>query len=697
MPFRKTPANVAVRAVEYSPVGLLKSATVDAYRASQGDISPADVINNVAKGATGSALAIAGYLLAQAGLAKGSEEDDKLAAFQKNQGEMDYSIKIGDTYVSLSQFAPMAVPFFMGVKLQEILEAQEGAISLNSATELLGAITDPMLEMSMLSGVNDAFSNLSNVSGDADALPQLALNAMMSYWMQGLTNGLLGQFEQATEKNRQTTYTANETELDKFLGKGQYKVGQLAAKTPGVDYHQQDYVDAWGRTQSNGDAMTRALNAFLNPTFSSKDRSTEVDAELERLYRDNKNTEDFPDVFPQKRGRSEVYGDGKVMTPDEYLQFSKDSGQMKLELVSDFMASEQYANLDDKQRAEVINDLYQFADDRALKKVKEANGVNAKSDWDDVAALPNLPAYLSAKTAYADAADINNESPNYKAVDAVLAALPTMDRATRDKLDEQSGFKNLRFASEVYGMDSAEFFEIKNLLKTEQASGLMGKDSGASDAAVISKKFEGTDAEKIAALETQNLPYADTGKRRSVVRRFEAAQTENISFDEWAKIEAYVDATKTSDTPNKATIVAAGEKYGYSGSLVYQIYKKISADEDIVQQTNDYFHKDYVEPVGADLAAYLTGEDAPDTEAAKKSGGGRGYGGRGYSRSSKPADLGDSVAAVKSIANSASGSSNSSKYMRQALNDLIAQGKKKSAQPSVNWETLLAGYVKGIK
>lgn len=698
MPFRKTPANVAVRAVEYSPVGLFKTATFDAYRAAIGDMSAAEVINDVAKGATGTALAAAGYLLAQAGLAKGSEEDDELAAFQKTQGEMDYSIKIGDKYVSLSQFAPMAVPFFMGVKLQEILEAQEGAVSLDNVEGLLGCITDPMLEMSMLSGVNDAFDNLSSASGDADALPQLVINAMMSYWMQGLTNSFIGQIEQASEKNRQTIYNENATGFDRFLGSSQYKVGQFMAKIPGRDYHQQDYVDAWGRTQSTGSTGERIYNSFLNPTYSSKNRSTEVDAELERLYRDNKNAEDFPNVFPQKRSRSDVYGDGKLMTADEYLQYSKDSGNMKLELVTDFMESEQYGLLEDSQKAEVISNLYKFADDRALKKVKEANDVNAASTWDDEAELPNLPAYLSAKTAYADAADINNESPNYKAVDAVLAALPTMDRATRDKLDEQSGFKNLRFASEVYGMDSAELFGIKNLLKTEQASGLMGKDSGASDAAVISKKFEGTDAEKIAALETQNLPYADTGKRRSVVRRFEAAQTENISFDEWAKIEAYVDATKTSDTPNKATIVAAGEKYGYSGSLVYQIYKKISADEDTVQQTNDYFHKDYVEPVDADLAAYLTGEDAPDAEAAKKSGGGFGRIRGGRSWSPRPADLGDSVSAVRSIANKGTTGGSSSNYLDKALRQYIsAAANKIGAEPAVNWETLLASYIKNAK
>ena len=701
MPFRKTPANVAVRAVEYSPLGVGK-AIIDGIMTTQGKANAADVINDISKAATGSVLAIAGYMLAARGIARGSEDDDELAAFQSTQGQMDYSIKIGDTYVSLAQFAPNAVPFFMGVKLQELLDESDGIFSTDDITAILSCISDPMLEMSMLSGINDAFNNLSSFSGDSDASIQFAANAMLSFLTQGITNTLVGQFEQAFEENRQTIYTANETNFDKFLGKWQYKAGQTAAKIPGVDYHQQDYVDAWGRTQSNGDTVTRILNSFINPTYFGSDRSTAVDSELERLYRDNKDTEDFPNVFPQKRSRSDVYGDGKLMTADEYLQYSKDSGQMKLELVSDFMESEQYGLLEDSQRAEVISQLYQFADDRALKKVKEANNVDAASNWDDEAMLVDLPAYLSAKTAYVDAADPNNKAPNFNAVDALLATLPAIDRATRDKMDDETGFKNLRFASEVYGMDAEQAIGIRNLVEGEQDKHLKGASSGAADAAVIAKEYKGTDAEKIAALETQNLPYADAGTRRSIVRRFEAAQTEGISFDEWSKIESYVDRTKTSDTPNKATIVAAGEALGYSGSLIYQIYKKYPLDEDIVQQKNDYFHKDYVEPEDVDLFAYLTGlalGKTEETETKKSSGGYRSYGGRswGGSGSNKVVNLGDSVSAVRSIANKGTSSNTNLKYLKQAVSDVISSNKKQQSQaPNVTWQELLAGYVKGL-
>lgn len=385
MPFRKTPANVAVRAVEYSPVGI--AATI--YQAASGKYSSADVINSLSKNVTGTALAAAGWFLAAAGMARGSGDDDdeELNNFQKMQGASDYSVKVGDSYISLSQFAPMAIPFFIGVKLEELLSNSEEPLSLDDMGDILGVITEPMLEMSMLQGVNDLLSSVASLDGNTDAVPSLVTNAIISYLSQGLTNSLIGQMEQASEENRQTTYTDTRSEdataFDRLLGSGgQYDLGKVSAKTPGWDYNQQDYVDAWGRTQSNGSAATRLFNSLLNPTYMTANRSTEVDAELERLHNENAGVEGFPNVFPQKASRSMTYGDDQYMTPDEYLQYSIGRGQKSLELVRDFMGSEQYAQMSDLQRAETISKLYSFAADLAIQKVKAAHDVSTRpSDY----------------------------------------------------------------------------------------------------------------------------------------------------------------------------------------------------------------------------------------------------------------------------------------------------------------------------
>lgn len=485
MPFRKTPANVAVRAIEYSPVGVAET-IYKGVQAAKGQATTADVINSLSKNVTGTSLLVAGYFLAAAGMARGSNDDDeKLSAFQKLQGAMDYSVKIGDRNISLSQLAPMAIPFFMGVKLNELIERSDEPLSLDDAKDILGIVTDPMLEMSMLSGVNDFLNDLSSLNGDTDAIPSLVANAAINYLSQGLTNTLLGQFEQASEENRQTTYTDTKsdeaTDFDKRLGSEfQRKLAGIAAKIPGIDYHQQDYVDAWGRTQSTGTAAERYFNALLNPTYTSEDNSTEVDAELERLYTENKGIEGFPDVLPKRRGRSATYDMGKVMTPDEYLQYSKDSGQMKLELVKDFMGSEQYAGLSDQERADVISKLYSFADDRAVQKVKDSHGITTTSDWqtliegvDKPGELNDIPAldqknageYIYFTTLYNEA----KKNGDYGRLDSLLTEFPSMAQNTQDVIGAKklTDMKNLQAFMDA-GSGAETFYTIKDAVGDAQ-------------------------------------------------------------------------------------------------------------------------------------------------------------------------------------------------------------------------------------
>lgn len=612
IPFRRTPANVAVRAIEYSPVGVAETIYKGIQAATgKGDATAADVINSLSKNVTGSALMLAGWFLAAAGMARGSNDDDKeLSAFEKMQGAMDYSVKIGGRNVSLSQFAPMAIPFFMGVKLNELMERSDEPLSLDDAGDILGIVTDPMLEMSMLSGVNDFMNDLASLNGDTDAIPSLVANAALGYLSQGLTNSFLGQMEQANEENRQTTYTdtksADATELDKRLGKYQRIVAKAAAKTPGIDYNQQDYVDAWGRTISNGGAAERYFNALLNPTYTSKENSTEVDAELERLYTDNKDVEGFPDVLPSKRPRSAAIGDGIVMTPDEYLQFSKDSGAKKLELVKDFMGSDQYKGLTDQQRADIISDLYSFADSVSLDKIKENYNISRPTDWDRVKELEDPVEYLTGKEILRQSGNEYKGTPDYSQIDSLLAGWGNLSADTQAELSKMANVNNMRYAYDQLGVGSGDYFDTKNTVTEAEKSQLGNKTGGAADAIVIAKTSGKTDEEKLAALEALNQPDKQTGKRAAVVRRFEAAAQYNIPFDQWAAFEAAVyDNAKNPASPSNQAIYAAEDAVGIKRGTGKAIWRKISGDENKVEMYDDYFSQYYEAPGQVSFTNYL--------------------------------------------------------------------------------------------
>lgn len=578
IPFRKTPANVAVRAVEYSPLGIAET-IYKGIQTKSGNANANDVINSLSKNVVGSTLAFAGYALAKAGFARGSEDDDELDSFQKMQGKQDYAVKIGDKWISLSQLAPNSVPLYMGVMLYEALDG--GGLTWESAYKILGCLNDPLMDMSMLSGVNDALSDVITYGDDGTMVWKVLGNAMMSYLTQGINNSLVGQAEQAWEENRQTVYSDKDSVLPSNV---QYKLGKAMGKIPGVDYHQQDYVDAWGRTQSNGSAAKRIFDAFINPFYSGTDTTTKVDTELERLYKAGKNVDGFPNVLPQKAARSTEYVKGTSMTPDEYKQYSIDRGQKSLELVSDFMESDEYKIMSDIQRAEVISNLYSLAADRALKSVKTSNGIAYTGKLDDVAKLTDVPEFYASKEILSGAKD--NTKENFDAIDQVLKNFGHLKDDTQTALRDSTGLyvDKLLYAKDS-GIGSKDWFDTHSAIKEHEKE--VGKESQWVSAEAIGSQTKGDDAAKLKALEAQ-LPPDDDGKRKSIVKRYDSAIDSGISWDDWTEIEKVVntDAGGWGGTygiySGEKKVKKALREAGYTSSQasrIWNVYKKTTDEK----------------------------------------------------------------------------------------------------------------------
>lgn len=578
IPFRKTPANVAVRAVEYSPLGIAET-IYKGIQTKSGNANANDVINSLSKNVVGSTLAFAGYALAKAGFARGSEDDDELDSFQKMQGKQDYAVKIGDKWISLSQLAPNSVPLYMGVMLYEALDG--GGLTWESAYKILGCLNDPLMDMSMLSGVNDALSDVITYGDDGTMVWKVLGNAMMSYLTQGINNSLVGQAEQASEENRQTVYSDKDSVLPSNV---QYKLGKAMGKIPGVDYHQQDYVDAWGRTQSNGSAAKRIFDAFINPFYSGTDTTTKVDTELERLYKAGKNVDGFPNVLPQKAARSTEYVKGTSMTPDEYKQYSIDRGQKSLELVSDFMESDEYKIMSDIQRAGVISDLYSLAADRALKSVKTSNGIAYTGKLDDVAKLKDVPEFYASKEILSGAKD--NTKENFDAIDQVLKNFGHLKDDTQTALRDSTGLyvDKLLYAKDS-GIGSKDWFDTHSAIKEHEKE--VGKESQWVSAEAIGSQTKGDDAAKLKALEAQ-LPPDDDGKRKSIVKRYDSAIDSGISWDDWTEIEKVVNtgAGGWGGTygiySGEKKVKKALQEAGYTSSQatrIWNVYKKTTDEK----------------------------------------------------------------------------------------------------------------------
>ena len=368
LPFKKTPANILARAVEYSPVGLIKSLALDTKKVKayvNGDVengmSPAEFIDDISAGLTGSALMGLGILLASWGVLSGGDDDDeKQNYFDELSGKQNYALSIGGMSITLDWLAPESMPLFVGVELFNSLSSKnEDKGFLQNLMSSVMSLSTPMFEMSMLQSVNDLFDNLAYIKqgqGTFKIVSSMAANYISQYFPT-----LFGQGERAFgETQRETTYVDRNSAVGSEL---QYMWGKIANKIPFYDFSQIPYIDAWGRTEETGNLFERMLNNFVNPAYVKKERPTEIDGELERLY-DLGETSVYP-----SRAKTNTKINGEYLTADEYVKYATTKGQTSYKLAQGVINSAAYSGAADPEKAYMLKYVYSYADHIAKYEV----------------------------------------------------------------------------------------------------------------------------------------------------------------------------------------------------------------------------------------------------------------------------------------------------------------------------------------
>lgn len=439
LPFKRTPANVAVRAYEYSPAGIITTAVQAAQKAKGNEnVTGADIIDSLSKTLTGTGIFALGMALFSRGmLTAGPDDDERQAAFDELTGKQDYALilpkgiaeQVGlpeGINFTLDWMSPAAMPLFMGAEFMKA--AEDGGISFSDALSAVSSMSDVMLDMSMLQGIND---QLSNVSYAEDPLVDLVLNTLTDYLTQGLTSTLAGQLERTFEPERMSTYTQEGQQLPTDF---QYELGSASSRIPGWDYQQIPYIDAWGRTEETGDFFERLVNNTLNPSYISQIDVDDVEQELQRVYDATGES-----VFPSRADKTITSGGReKNLTAEEYTRYAKDLGQTRYRYAQEAMRSSAYRGMSGEDKADYIKTMYQVADAQAKKKV-----------WSSYQYSSEMESYAEAEAAGISAADFyvakntlnsirsdkdkNGESINGTRKPKVIDAINEMDLTPEEK------------------------------------------------------------------------------------------------------------------------------------------------------------------------------------------------------------------------------------------------------------------------
>lgn len=331
-PFVKTPSNLFVQAIDYSPAKLVSS-TVDLVKRSRGIGDPksmAEILNNYAKGAVGAAEMVAsGILLGGTGILKtGYTQNDKDRAMEEMQGKQQYGLQFGDVSVSIDWLQPVAFPIIIGAAIGESFRNKEDEAGI----DLLGPLTngtDSLFALSMLDGIVDLL-------GGGSQSPTENLMNNMSGWITQYIPSIVSAGGRVADPVQRKPG-------DDLIANIQNRLG-LGGGAAGLDSVMPE-LNIWGetvyRTGEDAGFLGNVFQQFLNP--SNVKMAMDTDDPMTQAFMELYETADVD----QKTKREMVPGtvtdswklpDGTlVKDSDVYEQAMRDVGQLQKQAAEDFI------------------------------------------------------------------------------------------------------------------------------------------------------------------------------------------------------------------------------------------------------------------------------------------------------------------------------------------------------------------------
>lgn len=378
LPFKKTPANILKRGIEYSPIGLMRSLTTDLYHMKQWNdaqdgklagipekaLSPTQWIDKLCSGLSGTAIMGIGALLSSMGLVTCglTDDDDEI---EKDKGAQQYAIKILGTDITYTMdwAAPMSMPFFVGAAVHEQLHSEKG-FNVEDIVDALGNISEPVFNLSMLDGVNSLFKT--SQYDDTNTITQIAAKIGSNYVTSYVPSLVSAVTRIVADDTRRKAYVESGKGTG-VLGTIRYAWEQTENKLPGLSRTNIPYRDVWGnpeKSQSFGNSdflgfVERVIENLVSPGYISRTKDDPLLNEMGRLYDSTHDSSMIPSDPP----KSFKY-DGKpyVLTDKQWDAYKVARGQAAFNGLTELMSMPDYRNAEDSVQVQMINKVWNYAD-----------------------------------------------------------------------------------------------------------------------------------------------------------------------------------------------------------------------------------------------------------------------------------------------------------------------------------------------
>ncbi|WP_195377391.1 hypothetical protein [Anaerotruncus rubiinfantis] len=362
LPFKKTPMNVLKRGYEYSPVSFLTTFTKGAYDLKTGKITATEWIDRLASGLSGTGILALGWALTKLGiLTGGALEDKKEQELNELQGVQNYSVVLpGDIYYDVSWMAPVSIPLFIGSEIANMQEREGREIGITEFMDAANKLAEPMLEMSMLDGLQ---STIQAAGYSGNALGAMTGNAVGSYFGQAIPT-IFGQAARTIDPVRRGVYVDKNEDMPAAFQR--FFQSNIKAKLPFANQSLQPRLDAWGRESAPKSLPLRAFENFVSPGYISIGQTAPADKAVTDLYAATGENS----ILPSKVSKYVTVDGEKInYTGDQYTQIQRKRGQSANELIAKLAELPVYQELDNAGKVDAMEDIYKYTRQMAIADV----------------------------------------------------------------------------------------------------------------------------------------------------------------------------------------------------------------------------------------------------------------------------------------------------------------------------------------
>ena len=582
IPFVQAPGNIAARMIDYSPVNTVKGLSNIIAGAKKGNVKAIEKgIEEAAKGLSGTGLIILGMKLRESGVLTGTySENNRQKAFEKQNGFKEFAIHAGDHYFTYGWAQPFAQTLMIGTLLQDAIEKSDEYdsdilrhfnIEGTTAGKAIGvakagtkAAVNSWFNESPISGLADFFRG--NSYSDTDIAGNIWQNGVEDF-AGALVPAVVNATAKSVDPIQRNTFDKTNA-FSSFINANKAKIPKVSEQLPAK-------YDTWGREMRYAETKGRAaLTKFFNPGEYGYDKHDAIDDEINRLYEATGEMNVFPPEAEYSVGDMKLDNWG-VST------YQEDMGKRNRKLAESFINSNLYNQIDDKEKAEILNNLYgaskvitkrdkfnyeipnNSSHKKAIEIFDEAGGGDA-----GIKAMTN---YYTSKKIMAD----SGVSAESKAAESIQAAVNRGDLASAQKLaDSEAKYQE--------ALDKAGIDGSKAARKVYEESGAAGLQKYA--------KYDTT-------LDKYGL--SNTESNRAMLDKYgESGLKEHAAFDSLGSEEAF-----------KRYQHAKSSNSGLSASEYVSTVKKIDGTGD-KGNVNGNISQD-------ELIAYLNEINATQDEANK--------------------------------------------------------------------------------